>query len=153
QMLDKCDALDGVKDGVMEDPRRCRVDPGTLTGLTDAQRTALRKVYGETAAKGQTIYPAQPAGGEGEGAGWPACSVGVRGTVPPTPQGPSLRFAFGTQFFKYFVFGDPAWDYARYEIANARADAKQAASLLNATDPNLDAFKGKGRKLILWHGW
>jgi hypothetical protein len=151
QILEKCDALDGVKDGVMEDPRRCTVDPGSLTGLTDLQRAVLKKIYGETAARGASIYPAQPVGGEGEGGGWGAWITGS--PRPPVPNGPSLRFAFGTEFFKYFVFNDPKWDYTRYEIANARTDARQAGQILNATNPDLDAFKAKGRKLIMWHGW
>ncbi len=150
QILDRCDALDGVKDGVMEDPRRCTVDVSTLAGLTDAQRTALRTIYGATAAKGAVIYSAQPFGSEGEAAGWPAW---ITGGGPASPQGPSLRFAFGTQFFKYFVFGDPNWEYVRYDVANARHDARLVGTFLNATNPNLDAFKAKGRKLILWHGW
>jgi Tannase and feruloyl esterase len=151
QILDKCDALDGAKDGLMEDPRRCNVDPASLTGLTDIQKAVLKKIYAETAAKGQSIYPAQPVGGEGQGPGWAPWIVGSQ--PAPTPQGPSLRFAFGTQFFKYFVFNDPAWDYTRYEVANVRADAKFAGLMLNATSPDLDAFKAKGRKLVVWHGW
>ena len=151
QILDKCDAMDGVKDGVMEDPRRCTVDTATLTGLTDLQRTVLKKIYAETAARGTTIYPAQPVGGEGEGSGWGAWITGS--PRPPVPNGPSLRFAFGTQFFKYFVFNDPSWDYTRYEIANALTDGKRAGQILNATNPDLGAFKAKGRKLIVWHGW
>jgi feruloyl esterase len=70
-----------------------------------------------------------------------------------TQNAPSLRFAFGTEMFKYFIFNDPAWDYSRYEFSNFRKDAAQASRILNATDPNLDAFKAKGRKLVLWHGW
>jgi hypothetical protein len=153
QILDKCDALDGVKDGVMEDPRRCAVDPASLTGLTDVQRAALKKIYAETTAKGTVVYPGQPFGGEGQTAGWPAWIVGAPQPSAPSTQAPSLRFVFGTQFFKYFVFNDASWDYSHYEIANARADAKLAATFMNATDPNLDAFRSKGRKLILWHGW
>jgi tannase/feruloyl esterase len=151
QILEKCDALDGVKDGVMEDPRRCSVDPSALSGLTDAQRTALKKIYAETGANGHAIYPAQPVGGEGQQAGWPSWIVGTQ--PGPVPQGPSLRFAFGTQFFKYFVFNDPGWDYSRYDISNARTDARIAGSLLNATSPDLDGFKSRGHKLIMWHGW
>src|SRR6185436_8041186 len=45
QIVAKCDALDGVKDGLMEDPRRCQVDVAALTGLTDPQRAALRRLY------------------------------------------------------------------------------------------------------------
>src|SRR5262249_19396814 len=43
--------------------------------------------------------------------------------------------------------------YHKYDFANARKDARLAASVLNATNPDLSAFKGKGRKLIMWHGW
>jgi feruloyl esterase len=150
QILDTCDAIDGVKDGLIEDPRRCTVDIAALSGVTDVQRAALKKVYAETRGKNEVIYPAQPVGGEGTPAGWPAWITG--GQQHP-PQGPSLRVAFGTQFFKYFVFGDPSWDYTKYDVSRARMDAKFAATFMNATSPDLDAFKGKGHKLLMWHGW
>lgn len=151
QILDKCDAKDGVKDGLMEDPRQCPVDVASLTGVTDAQRAALKKVYAATGKNGE-IYPAQPVGSEGAPAGWLAWITGG-GPQPPTPQGPSLRVAFGTQFFKYFVFNDPSWDYTKYDVSNARRDAKLAATFMNATGTDLSAFKAKGHKLLLWHGW
>ena len=66
QVLNTCDALDGVKDGVMEDPRQCKVDVSTLTGLSAAQMTALKAIYAPTRAGGETVFPAQPFGGEGE---------------------------------------------------------------------------------------
>jgi hypothetical protein len=151
QIVDKCDAVDGLKDGLIEDPRRCMVDVAALTGLTDGQRSALRKVYAETTGQAEVLHPAQPFGGEGEPGGWSTWIVG--GGRGQTPQGPSLRFAFGTQFFKYFVFGDSSWDYTHYDVSHALKDAKLAGTILNATNPDLDAFKAKGHKLILWHGW
>ncbi|HEY6213588.1 MAG TPA: tannase/feruloyl esterase family alpha/beta hydrolase [Vicinamibacterales bacterium] len=147
QILEKCDALDGVKDGLMEDPRKCAVNVDTLTGLTPQQRDALKKIYATTGS----IYPAQPAGGEGDPAGWPLWITG--GGLMTTPQGPSLRYGFGTQFFKYFVFNDPSWDYTKYDVANTRKDAAMAATFMNATDAKLEGFKAKNRRLILWHGW
>ena len=150
QIVDTCDAIDGVKDGLMEDPRRCKVDVAALTGLSDVQRAALKKLYAETTGKEGALYPAQPVGGEGDGAGW---STWITGGGQATPQGPSLRYAFGTQFFKFFVFNDAAWDYRKYDVSNTRKDARQAATVLNATNADLSAFKAKGHKLILWHGW
>jgi feruloyl esterase len=148
QILAACDALDGVKDGVMEDPRRCKVDVGALTGLTDAQKTALKKIYAETRAKdGSVLYPGQPFGGEGELQGWPAWISG--GALP----GNSLQYGFGTELFKYFIFNDPSWDYSKYDFASFKRDTELTASYLNSNDPNLDAFKSKGHKLIMWHGW
>ena len=55
--------------------------------------------------------------------------------------------------FKYFVFNDPTWDYSRYEFSNFKKDTATAATVLNATNPNLDAFKAKDHKLVIWHGW
>ena len=152
QILDRCDALDGVKDGVMDDPRQCKVDVATLTGLTPAQRAALKAIYAPTSVAGETIYSGQPFGGEGDMAGWPAW---ISGTVPRAgqPASPSLRFAFGTQIFKYLVFNDPDWDYSKYDLTTFAADSKRAASYLNATSPDLDAFNARGHKLLLWHGW
>ena len=71
----------------------------------------------------------------------------------PHRQAPSLGFALATQLFKFLVFNDPSWDYSGYDVANARKDARLAATFMNATNPDLDAFKAKGRKLIVWHGW
>jgi len=149
QVLEKCDALDGVKDGVMEDPRKCAVNVDALTGVTPQQRDVLKKIYGATGKDG-SIYPAQPPGGEGQSGGWPAW---ITGPGTGTPQGPSLRYGFGTQFFKFFVFGDPAWDYTKYDVANTRKDAALVGTFMNATDTKLEAFKAKNRRLILWHGW
>jgi hypothetical protein len=153
QVVAKCDALDGVKDGLIEDPRACKVDIGSLTGLSEAQKTALKTVYAETRNKDGVIYPAQPFGGEGEAInGWGQWIVG--GAAPlPGQTAPSARFAFGTEMFKYMVFNDPSWDYTRYEFSNYKKDTALVASVLNATNTNLDAFKARGGKLILWHGW
>jgi len=153
QVVDKCDALDGVKDGLMEDPRACMIDVAALTGLSEAQRTALKTIYGETRNKDGIIYPAQPFGGEGEAAGWPAWIAGVNPQLLAAQKAPSLRFAFGTEMYKYFVFNDPSWDYMRYELSNWKKDTALAATFLNATNPDLDAFKSKGHKLLLVHGW
>ena len=152
QILEKCDAIDGVKDGVMDDPRQCKVDVSTLTGLSDAQIAALRTIYAPTRAGSETVFPGQPFGGEGELAGWPAW---ISGAAPRAgqPAAPSLRYGFGTQLFKYIVFNDPEWDYRTYDLSTWRKDTAKTASFLNATSPDLDAFKAKGHKLLLWHGW
>ena len=155
QIVAKCDAIDGVTDGLMEDPRRCAVDVSTLTGLTAQQTKALATIYGEKKLPdGSAIYPAQPPGGEGDvAAGWPLWINGVNQMLMLAYKAPSLRFGFGTEFFKYFVFNDPAWDYLKYDFSNYRRDSRLAGSMLNATDTNLDAFKARSGKLVLYHGW
>ena len=150
RVVEACDAKDGVKDGILNDPRQCAFDISTLP-FTEAKKAALKAVYAPTVNRDGEIYPGQPFGGEGQSAGWPAWITGNPTT--PTPGAPSLRFAFGTGMFKYLVFNDPEWDYTKYELNNLKKDGVQAAAYLNATDPNLDAFKARGGKLILWHGW
>ena len=154
QIVAKCDALDGVTDGLMEDPRRCTVDVSALTGLNDRQKNALATIYAEKKLPdGSIAYPAQPVGGEGDAVGWPLWINGVSPMLQFAYKIPSLRFGFGTQFMKFLVFNDPEWDYLKYDFANYRRDSKLAASMLNATDTNLDAFKARGGKLVLYHGW
>jgi feruloyl esterase len=148
QILEKCDATDGVRDGLIEDPRMCAVNVAEIAGLTAAQRGALKRVYAATGANG-SIYPDQPPGGEGADGGW---AMWITGAGQAMPQGPSLRYAFGTQFFKYLVFNDPSWDYLAYDVSRARTDAALTQTFMNA-DAYLDAFKAKGHKAILWHGW
>ena len=135
----------------MEDPRQCKVDVATLTGVSAAQVIALKAIYAPTRAGSETVFPGQPFGGEGEVAGWPAWISGA--VRPGQPAAPSLRFGFGTQLFKYLVFNDPEWDYTKYDLSTWRKDTARTASFLNATNPDLDAFKAKGHKLLLWHGW
>jgi feruloyl esterase len=146
-----CDAKDGVEDGTMNDPRQCAFDLGSLP-LPAAKKAALQAVYTPTVNVDGEIYPGQPFGGEGQNAGWPTWVIG--GTTFLKGQAvPSLGFAFGTGIFKYLVFNDPDWDYTKYDLGRFKNDSAQAAAYLNATDPNLDAFKARGGKLILWHGW
>ena len=66
---------------------------------------------------------------------------------------PSLRYSFGTQLFKYLVFSDPDWDYTNYDLSTWQTDTQRTAAFLNATSSDLSAFKTKGHKLLLWHGW
>jgi feruloyl esterase len=166
KILEACDGRDGVTDGVMEDPRDCRFDLTTIsacpagkpgpTCLTRAQRTVIQAIYSPTQDRAGRIYPGQPFGGEGLNGGWMdwitgggalARSVGGGSTVP------SAQWAFGTEFFKNFVFQDSTWDYTKYDLANVRRDTRVARTVLNADDPDLTPFTRRGGKLIIWHGW
>ena len=147
-----CDVIDGVKDGIIDDPRQCRFDVDTLSSLTPAQKKALKVIYAPTTNREGEIHPAQPFGGEGQTAGWPTWITGTQ-TPAAAGQAPSLRFAFGTGVYKYLVFNNPDWDYSTYDFNNWKKDTALAASFLNATDTNLQPFRNHGGKLILWHGW
>ena len=158
-----CDGTDGVKDGIIDDPRTCRIDVATIPScsgdgagvdcLTKAQVAVLKQLYAPTTNAAGEIYPGQPFGGESESEGWRSWITGMNELVYKFGGAPSLRFAFGTEMFKYFVFNNPSFDYTKYDLSTWKQDTALAATFLNATDPNLDKFKARKGKVIMWHGW
>jgi len=87
----------------------------------------------------QEIFPGMPPGSE---LTWTAVAGG------PQP------FPIPVEFYKYFVHADANWDWKTIDFDKdvAAADDRLAA-LMNATDPNLAAFKSRGGKLVMYHGW
>jgi len=147
-VLNACDTLDGVKDGVLENPLQCRFDPKVLeckgadgpTCLTPPQVDTMRQLYApQPVGKAGTIPPVLQHGTE---LGW--------GTIAgPRVLGTSL------EAMKYIVFKDPAWDGSKFNPATDfdRAMLADSDKLLSLTDPNLKPFFDRGGKLIIWHGW
>jgi len=147
-VLAACDALDGVKDGVLEDPRRCPFDPKTLlcqgadtsACLTQPQVEALRKVYGPAVnpRTGMKIFPGLEPGSE----------MGWNGLAGPQPM------SIPTDTFKYVVYNNPDWDWKTIDFdKDTAALEKKFAVPTDAINPDLSAFMGRGGKLILYHGW
>ena len=147
--LDACDALDGIKDGVIDDPRRCHFDPKVLeckgedgpACLTSAQVAAARKIYTPTknAANGQEIFPAMNPGSE---------------LVWATLAGGPRPIALADDHFKYVVFQDPNWDFKTLNFDSDYVKAmKLDQGLLSAVSPDLKAFFSHGGKFIHYHGW
>jgi feruloyl esterase len=147
-VLNACDARDGVKDGVLENPVQCKFDPKVLeckagdaaTCLTPAQVEAAQKIYAPAVnpRTKQAIYPGLAPGSE----------LAWGGLAGPRP------LSIATDHFKYVVFQDPNWDFKKLNFDSdiALAD-KRDSGLLNATDPNLKAFFARGGKLLQYHGW
>jgi len=144
-----CDARDGVADGLIENPQQCAVDPGTLqcTGeeteacLTAAQVGAARAIYGPAVNRRtkEEIFPGMPPGSE---LTWGALAGG------PQP------FPIAVDFYKYFVFANPDWDWTTMDFdKDVAAGEAKVGKVMNAVDPDLRAFKSRGGKLILYHGW
>jgi feruloyl esterase len=157
-VLDQCDKLDGVKDGLVSDPRRCRFKPEKLscTGketdacLTRPQITALQAIYkGAHTSDGEQIYFGFPPGGE-TAPGSPGWDAWIFGAAP----GASVQNAFGSNFVKYIVGAPDGWTPADFNFDRDYVPLKtKTAATFNATDPDLSRFAARGGKLILWHGW
>lgn len=155
-VLAACAVLDGVKDGVLDDPRKCHFNPETLlcktgeadTCLTEPQIVALKKIYaGPRDSKGNQIMPGFSPGGEAGAGGW---GLWISGPAP----GKGLQYAFGTQFFGDMVYDNASWDFHTFDIDRGLKEAEDKfAPILNATDANLHRFSARGGKLIMYHGW
>src|ERR1700690_648398 len=116
-----CDALDGVKDGVLNDPRRCHFDPSELrckggdqpNCLTGAQVEAVKKIWaGLKDADGHTLYPGLLPGGEADPGGW------VRYFSGSGP-GKGRHAALTNAFFQSMVFENPQWDFHDFRFVTA----------------------------------
>jgi feruloyl esterase len=151
-ILDQCDAQDGLKDGIIQDPSAAHFDL-SKAGLTEAQRKAIEVIYQGARNDKGPIYPGFAPASECIPDQWIAWITGPSAQMLAVHHGPDLTFAFGTQIFKYLVFNNPDWDYSTYDFANFEKDTRVAASFLNATNPELDAMKARNGKLIIWHGW
>jgi feruloyl esterase len=153
-----CDALDGVKDGFIENPERCHFDPAVLQCqgddapgcLTPPQVQAAQKIYAplRNPRTGAVIAPGFSPGVEAFPANWPMWITGR--SAPRLGAG----YFLATFFFRDLVFESPKWDL---QSLNPERDIKLAddkfGPILNSDNPDLRAFKAEGGKLIQYHGW
>jgi len=154
--LSACDAKDGVKDGVLDDPRQCKFDPAVLlckgaesdACLTQGQIDTLRKIYeGPKDSRGHEILAGFEPGGETGPGGWGGWITGGSLTK-------SAQFGFGSEIYAQMVYVNKDWDYKTFDLTRDTKLADQKIGhVINATDANLKSFVKHGGKLILYHGW
>jgi feruloyl esterase len=146
--LDQCDALDGVKDGVIDNPRKCRFDPKVIqckgedspSCLTAPQVEAVRKIYAPAInpRTGKEIFPGLEPGSE---MGWSAL-IGKD------------AFSYAMEWLLYGVFKDPKWNYMTLNFdSDVTASEKAGGDAMDANDPDLRPFLSHGGKLLMYHGW
>jgi len=164
KVAETCDAIDGVRDGTLENPEACTFTLASVPACADdvaadgcvtrAQRAALT-AFTTPLVAGTVRYPGWPFGDEADPQGWAAW---ITGPVPEMVQmtagtAATLQGVFVTQFFKYFVYSDSAWSYVGYDLARAGRDGAKVDAVISAVNPDLSAFRARGGKLLLVHGW
>ena len=148
-VLKACDKLDGVEDGLIENPTRCRFDPAVLVCrgadgpncLTGAQLETAKVIMSPVKNRrtGDVIYPGYELGTE---LGWARLLGG------PDP------YVNALESFKYVIFKDPNWNWRTFDLERDLAISEKAGhGTLSDVDPNLTAFTQHGGKLLMYHGW
>ena len=147
-VLKACDRLDGVEDGVIEDPMKCNFDPKTIACregdapdcLSAPQVEAARRIYSWSMnpRTGKPLFPGLYPGSEPGWATWGG----------PRP------LAIAYDYFRYVSFADPNWNFQSLNFdGDIERAERQDGATLNAIDPNLRPFFRRGGKLIQYHGW
>ena len=147
-VVNACDALDGVKDGLLENPRACSFDPGQLECRASGATSCLTKAQVETArlmySSGRNPKSGREIAGVARGSelGW--TDLGWTASARAT----------GLDQFRFLVFADPQWTIQRFDFEADITRADEAdRNTINALDPNLKPFLARGGKLIQYHGW
>lgn len=146
-VLAACDAKDGVKDGLIEDPTSCNVDFKSLACKAGDNADCLTPRQVHTA---ETILS-------------PLIDSTGRQLFPRLEPGTELRWArlaggpepadlFLDQF-RYVVYHDANWDWHSFNLDRDAAKANAVNKDVDALDPHLEAFAKHGGKLLLYHGW
>jgi feruloyl esterase len=154
-VLAACDARDGVKDGLLEDPRLCDFEPKTLQCqgadgpdcLTAAQVVVVQAFYSPTVnpRTREQIFPGMVLGSE---LGWSSDA----GRMYADPS--DITKSLATAYLRYAVFQNPNWDYMTFDFDSGVALADSIDDgMTKATDPNLRDFFNGGGRLLQYHGW
>lgn len=141
----------GGADGLIGDPRQCRLDPAVLQCpaggaecLSPLQVEAVRKMYqGPRDSSGTTLNRGLTPGSESR---W----EGLWTLVQPDP----TRSGSWLGVYRYMVFADPQWDPATLNFdADPQNARRKLGPILDPDDPDLSRFRERGGKLIVYHGW
>jgi feruloyl esterase len=150
-----CDTIDGVEDGVIEDPQQCTYDPRPLVGtsagecgtFTEADANIVRWLWeGPHRQDGSRMWYGLPRGAD-LNAIW-------------TSRGDPLRpqpFGISMDWFRYFLTRDPEFDgnVVTPDLYERLWDqsVEEFGLVIGTDDPDLAAFRDRGGKAIVWHGW
>ncbi|WP_293904917.1 tannase/feruloyl esterase family alpha/beta hydrolase [Phenylobacterium sp.] len=143
----------------IRDQQACRFDPGVLrckpaqssACLTAPQLAAARALYsGRPGPGSRSTFPGYTPGGEAQPGGYQAWNTGASQAAI----GEASGHAISSQFMKYFVYGDPSFDFLKADLGpKYDRDRQKTAALLDAVNPDLTPFRSHGGKLIQYHGW
>jgi hypothetical protein len=169
RVMAKCDAIDGLKDGLIDDPRKCNFDPARdvpacaaggdgADCLTPAQAEAIAKVYSGPISNGKPFFPGYMPGSEavvqgffggGTGSGW------MNVIVAAQPEGKPADFNLAENTIRYLVPKPPKpdYDYKTFDYDRDLHLLDDWSKQADAKNPDLSKFRKRGGKLLMTYGW
>jgi hypothetical protein len=169
RVMAKCDSIDGLKDGLIDDPRKCAFDPASdvpacsagtdgADCLTAAQAAAIAKVYDGPVSNGKPFFPGFEPGSEavmpgffggGTSSGW------MNMIVSAQPDGKPADFGLAENTMRYLVHKPPKpdYDYKTFDYDRDIHLLDDWGKLADAKNPDLSKFKKRGGKLLMTYGW
>ena len=168
-VMAKCDAVDGLQDGLIDDPRNCRFNarkdvPVCAAGvdndscLTAAQSDAIMKIYGGPVSKGKSVFPGFMVGSEAvipARGGGPGQSGWINLIVPASDARKAADFNLAEGVMRYLVFSPPRpeYDYRTFDFDRDIPLLASWSRKVDATSTNLSAFRRRSGKLLMTYGW
>jgi feruloyl esterase len=169
KVMNKCDAIDGLKDGLIDDPRKCDFNPvrdvpacsagadASADCLTAGQADAIAKVYSGPMSNGKNFFPGFMPGSEavtatfggGVGSGW----LNVIVANGPNPKPADFNLAENTMRYLVQTPPKPEWDYTTFNYDTDTKMVEAWSKLADAKNPDLSKFKKRGGKLLMTYGW
>ena len=169
KVYEVCDAKDGLKDGLIDDPRRCDFQPSrdlphcaVGSDLADCftanQITALERIYGDVMSNGKRFFPGWPVGAEVAGSNGQS---GWLGQAVNAANGSGAWTSYGFNFQRYMVPWvksasgdvDAGRVFSQFDIDKDPPRLEELHQILDANDPDLSAFRKHGGKLLMYFGW
>ena len=157
-LIEQCDEIDGIRDGIITNPDKCSFDFDNLPVCSKIQDgdcfspdeiEAIKKLYAGLTVQGVEVYPEYPFGSEGA---WWEYVVGP-GSFATEYHVPTFHYGSGTEWYKYFVFNDPEWDYSTYDFSTFFSDTEYSSAGYNVASTDYNAFSDRGGRIIMYHGW
>ncbi|VUC30644.1 unnamed protein product [Clonostachys rosea] len=155
----ECDAVDGLADGVINNPSACNFNPYKLVGhqveceghkitITESVAKVVRKIYqGPFNQDGQRLW---------YGLNFGAALNTLANTVVVNGTRKGSSFFVNDAWIRYWVIKNPKYDLDQIDYTTLEhlfaESATEYDSIIGSDNPNLSAFENAGGKLLVWHG-